>query len=234
MSCVPICRCCYRIARGSFFFFFLGYECLIDRLVCSSRKSLAEEESCHPESSDSCTGLHAECLLGGEGKGHASGNEKVFLPVFFLEEDSGIFISPGYALVLTWQKQLEFTGALLFFLPTDLPVTIKPPQCRDFSPGSGGNSAFHTAAATSPAGSLPKQCLPAAYWCWVGAAGSPLLLLRPSSETRASSAASSLPPAWHPPRPLLEIQYISILKHYATSYVCVAGKKLLSDTHWCY
>lgn len=158
MSCVPICRCCSPIARGSFLFFF-GYKCLIDGLVCSSRKSLAEEESRHPESSDSCTGLHAERLWVGKERGMQvkwkglsphllpGGGQWHFyiswlcshlLPVFNLAERAGVYRCPP------------------FFLPTDLPVTVKPPQHRDFRPGSGGHSAFHTAAATSPAGSLPK------------------------------------------------------------------------------
>lgn len=75
-----------------------------------------------------------------------------------------------------------------------------------------------------PAGSLPRQCS--------------LLLAGSSREPLAprQELPLQLPPCLQPgiPPPFPEIQYISILKHYATLYVCVAGKKLLSDTHWCY
>lgn len=62
-------------------FFFLGCECLFDRLVCSSRRR-HEEESCHPESSDSCTGLHAECLWVGKEGGMQVEMKSSFSPSF--------------------------------------------------------------------------------------------------------------------------------------------------------
>lgn len=83
-------------------------------------------------------------VSGGKGRGHASGYGKVFLPVFFLKEDSGIFPSPGIALAfclfISWIYQRT-----PFFLPAYLPVAVKPPQHGDFRPGWGGRSAFHTA-----------------------------------------------------------------------------------------
>lgn len=87
------------------------------------------------------------------------------------------------------------------FLPPDLPVTMKLLQHRDLRPGSGGSSAFFTTP-TLPC-RLPARAVPAdAGWEWRGA---------PCSQTRASSAASSLPPAWHPsPLSLRSSIYLSL------------------------
>lgn len=82
---------------------------------------------------------------------------------------------------------------------------------------------------------LLRQCfpLPAAWWCWEAAVGA---LHSSLSPPLMREHPLQLPPWLQPSIPslFLKIQHISILKHYATLYVCVAGKKLLSDTHWCY
>lgn len=158
-----------------------------------------------------------------------SGNGKVFLsPRLFPEGGQWHFYlschCSGILPVFNLAGRAGISWCPPFFLPPDLPVTVKLPQHRDLRPGSGGSSAFHTTPTSSAQAPSPG----AAHWCWGGVAGSPLL--RDKSILCSFLLASSL--ASLPSFP--EIQYISILKHYATLYVCVAGKKLLSDTHWCY
>jgi len=143
--------------------------------------------------------------LGGDGRGRAGGSGQVFLPIFFLEEDRGGFVSPGVARAFC-QKELEFTGALL---SSCLPISRSPQshhKHRDSRPGSGDNSAFRTAAAASPGGA--SQLLTGAGWEQRGAprsSASP-----PPRPLRPSSAPSSLPPAWHPPLSLRSSIYLSL------------------------
>lgn len=189
----------------------------------------AEEESCHPESSDSCTGLHAECLWVGKEGGTCMEMERSFFsPHLFAEGGQRDFYlschCSGLLPVLKLAGRAGISWCPPFFLPPDPPVTTKLPQCGDLRPGSGGSCAFSSIPTASP----QAPSAGSAHQCWVGVAGS--LSLPDRSILCSFLLASSL--ASLPPVP--EIQYISILKHYATLYACVAGKKLLSDTHWCY
>lgn len=104
---------------------------------------------------------------------------EIFLPIFFLQGASGIFMLPGVALAFSLSFLNPAERAVFRFLP-----------------------AAHSA---------PRAC------SHPGASSAALPGLRPSILSL-----------------FLQIKHISILKHYATLYVCVAGKKLLSDTHWCY
>jgi len=71
--------------------------------VCSSRKSLAEEESCPPASSGSCTGLHAECLWVG------------------MEGDVQVEVARSFSPSSSWRR----TGAVLYLLVLLVPFARK-------------------------------------------------------------------------------------------------------------
>lgn len=155
-----------------------------------------------------------------------SGNGKVFFsPLLFPEGGQWIFYLPchcsGLLLVLKQAGRVGISLCAPFFLPLNLPVTVKLPKRRDLRPGSGDSSAFYTTPTASPLCSQYSVVL-------VGVMGSPSLPDKSilCSFFLAFNLASPFPF-------YLRFIYISILKHYATLYVCVAGKKL-SDTHWCY
>lgn len=85
-----------------------------------------------------------------------------------------------------------------FFLPPDLPVTTKLPQ----GPQARLRWQLCLLHRTQRFPQAPPQHCSLG---WVGVAGSP------RSHTRASSAASSLPPAWHPsPLSLRSSIYLSL------------------------
>lgn len=94
----------------------------------------------------------------------------------------------AFGLLLSWQEELELPGALLSFC-------LRISGHRKATAAQGPQARLRWQLCLShrsfrlPAGSLPRQCS-----LGLGGSGG-----SPRSETRASSAASSLPPAWHPP-----------------------------------
>lgn len=110
------------------------------------------------------------------------------LPIFFLKEDSGFLP----LLPLLWPLARFKAGRKSwnswcppFFLPPDLPVTMKLPQ------GPQARLRWQLCLLHHPQ-RFPQAPPQHRSLGWVALAGSP------RSHTRASSAASSLPPAWHP------------------------------------